>query len=87
MSGDRQIFEHSLDPSDRDADRAVAQRVLDDMFDDLQTARARPVWQPVHDAVRARLESALPQKGAPLDEVVRHARVWLDQNSAPLAAQ
>jgi glutamate/tyrosine decarboxylase-like PLP-dependent enzyme len=59
----------SLDPADWDAFRAQAHRMLDDMVDFLAGVRDRPVWQPVPDAVKARLAAALPVAPTPLDQV------------------
>lgn len=50
----------SLDPADWGALRAQGHRMLDDMFDHLQHIRARPVWQPIPRAVRARFSAPCP---------------------------
>ncbi len=44
----------TLDPQDWPSFRDQGHRMLDDMFDYLETIRERPVWQPMPDAVRAR---------------------------------
>jgi aromatic-L-amino-acid decarboxylase len=49
-----------LDPSDWPAFRDQGHRMLDDMFDYLETIRERPVWQPMPAAVRARFRDRLP---------------------------
>src|SRR5580693_8007355 len=49
-----------LDPSDWPAFRDQGHRMLDDMFDYLETIRERPVWQPMPAAVRARFRGRLP---------------------------
>ena len=54
----------SLDPSDWSDLRALGHRMLDDMFDDLQTLRDGPVWQPMPDPVRAAWAEPLPRAGA-----------------------
>ena len=59
----------TLDPSDWDADRAVAHRMVDDMFDYLKSLRDRPIWQHVPDEVRAALDEDIPREGAPLAQV------------------
>ena len=46
--------------------------MLDDMFDHLETLRARPVWQPIPPAVRASFHEPLPK--APTDVADVHAR-------------
>lgn len=43
--------------------------MLDDMFDYLEHIRARPVWQPVPDTVRARFDAALPRASTDLAAV------------------
>ncbi len=50
----------SLDPADWAALRAQGHRMLDDMLDYIEHIRARPVWQPVPDAVRASIREPLP---------------------------
>ena len=51
----------TLDPADWEALRALAHRAIDDGFDFLQTVRERPVWQPVPEAVVARLQGPAPR--------------------------
>src|SRR5207253_10421649 len=60
----------SLDPhhpDDWSALRAQGHRMLDDMFDYVQDIRARPVWQPIPEAVRQRFREPLPRQGTGLD--------------------
>jgi glutamate/tyrosine decarboxylase-like PLP-dependent enzyme len=57
----------NLDPADWTSTRALAHRALDDMFDWLQSAPTRPVWEPMPAAKRAELRAPLPRAGAPLD--------------------
>ena len=52
----------TLDPEDWDRLRALAHRAVDDGFDYLRTLRDRPVWQPVPEAVLARLQGAAPRQ-------------------------
>lgn len=59
----------SLDPVDWSALRAQGHSMLDDMLDHLQGIRARPVWQPIPDAVRASFREPLPREGSGLDQV------------------
>jgi glutamate/tyrosine decarboxylase-like PLP-dependent enzyme len=59
----------SLDPSDWSDLRALGHRMLDDMFDDLETLRDGPVWQPMPEPVRAAWAEALPRAGADPDAV------------------
>ena len=50
--------------------------MLDDMFDYLEHIRARPVWQPTPDAVRARFDTPVPR--APTDLGAVHADFMRD---------
>jgi aromatic-L-amino-acid decarboxylase len=50
----------TLDPKDWDDMRRLGHRIMDDAIDYLQTARERPVWQPVPPDVRERLELPAP---------------------------
>jgi aromatic-L-amino-acid/L-tryptophan decarboxylase len=59
----------TLDPEDWRDIRAEGHRMLDEMFDYLEHVRARPVWRPIPDSVRAEFRTALPRAGAPLAEV------------------
>lgn len=59
----------TLDPTDWPSFRAKGHRMLDDMLDYLEHIRERPVWQPMPDAVRARLRDRLPLAGADLSTV------------------
>ena len=59
----------SLDPENWDEFRAQGHRMLDDMIDYLRQIRARPVWQPIPEQVRAAVREPLPLQGADLAEV------------------
>jgi aromatic-L-amino-acid decarboxylase len=60
----------SLDPTDWESMRTQAHKMLDVSLDFLQTARDRPVWQPLPTEVRARLlREPLPIYGKPIEEV------------------
>jgi glutamate/tyrosine decarboxylase-like PLP-dependent enzyme len=59
----------TLDPSDWPSLRSQGHRMLDDMFDYLQHIRARPVWQPIPDNVRAQFQSGLPRRPEALENV------------------
>lgn len=65
--------EHSsdptLDPSDWIRLRAQGHRMLDDIFDYLEHIRARPVWQPIPDAVRSRFRATSPHAPEPLESI------------------
>ena len=50
----------SLDPTDWPEFRAQGHRMLDDLFDHLQSLRDQPVWRPIPEAVRAHRRTPLP---------------------------
>jgi glutamate/tyrosine decarboxylase-like PLP-dependent enzyme len=54
------IKEESLDPADWEAFRRLGHRMVDDVVTYLQTVRERPAWQSPPEAVRARLQAAVP---------------------------
>ncbi|MBN8874422.1 MAG: cytochrome D ubiquinol oxidase subunit I [Rhodospirillales bacterium] len=61
-----------LDPDDWASLRALGHRMLDDMFDHLQSVREQPVWQPMPTAVRHSWEQErLPR--APRDPAAAYA--------------
>ncbi|WP_428486036.1 pyridoxal phosphate-dependent decarboxylase family protein [Rhodopila sp.] len=55
----------SLDPADWSGLRALGHRMVDDMFDHLETLRDGPVWRPMPEAARAELRQALPRDPVP----------------------
>ncbi len=59
----------TLDPSDWEAFRTQAHRMLDDIVDYTKNIRERPVWQSIPDEVRARFRSSLPVGPSSLTEV------------------
>ena len=61
--------EETLDPDDWEATRALAHRMVDDAVAHLSGVRDRPVWSPMPDDVRMRLQTAMPHDPAPLDQV------------------
>lgn len=58
----------SLDPGDWNAVRAQGHRMLDDLFDHLQSLRDQPVWRPIPQAVRDRFARPPPATPTPLSE-------------------
>ena len=66
--------EHGLDPPSWAETRALGHRMLDDMLDWVEGARARPVWERMPDAKRAELRAALPQGPTPLPELYEDFR-------------
>lgn len=61
----------SLDPQDWSEFRALAHRMLDETIDGIANIRARPVWQPISNEVRAALKSDVPREASDLAEVYR----------------
>ena len=67
----------TLDPEDWGKMRALAHRMVDDALTYLETVRERPVWQPVPQAVAARLKVPAPREPAYLDRAVDEIRALL----------
>lgn len=61
----------SLDPRNWSEFRALAHRMLDEAIDGIANVRARPVWQPIPDEVRAAVRTDLPREPTDLAEVYR----------------
>jgi glutamate/tyrosine decarboxylase-like PLP-dependent enzyme len=64
--------EETLDPQDPQGwedMRALGHRMVDDMFDYMQTLRDRPVWQPIPDAVKAQFELPIPHEPQDVEAV------------------
>lgn len=59
----------TLDPTDWEALRALARRIVDDAVDYTRDIRDRPVWRDMPPEVRKRFQAAAPQEGQPLGEV------------------
>ncbi len=51
----------TLDPSDWHGLRRLGHRMIDDMFDHLESVRSRPVWQPIPPDVRSALSTPMPR--------------------------
>ncbi len=66
----------TLDPANPQALRAQGHRMLDDLFDYLESLRTKPVWQPIPPSVRTSFNEALP--AAPTDLADAHARFMQD---------
>ncbi len=77
----------SLDPADWSALRAQGHRMLDDMLDYIEHIRARPVWQPIPDEVRASIREPLPTAPSDLaavyDEFKRAILPYATGNTHP----
>ena len=61
--------EETLDPSDWNAFRSLAHKMVDDILDYTQDVRSRPVWQPVPGEVKASLSQPLPQEPQSIESV------------------
>ncbi|WP_027577109.1 aspartate aminotransferase family protein [Bradyrhizobium sp. WSM1743] len=61
----------SLDPQDWSEFRALAHRMLDETIDGIANVRARPVWRPIPDDVRAAFRADVPREASNLAEVYR----------------
>ncbi|GAC1415013.1 MAG: aspartate aminotransferase family protein [Burkholderiaceae bacterium] len=71
-----ELLQQSLDPTDWNDLRAQGHRMLNDMFDHMESLRYRPVWQPIPHEKRARFSDSLPQDPAQLETV--HASFMQD---------
>lgn len=77
-----------LDPSDWEAYRALAHRMLDESLELLRGVRTRPTWTPTPDAVRAEIKGeSLPRQGkgdeTAYDDFVRLVRPYPNGNIGP----
>lgn len=77
-----------LDPSDWDAYRALAHRMLDESLDHLRGVRTRPTWTPTPDEIRAEIKAEpLPRQGrgelAAYEDFVRLVRPYPNGNIGP----
>lgn len=61
----------SLDPQDWSEFRALAHRMLDETIDGIANVRARPVWRPIPDDVRAAFRADVPREASDLADVYR----------------
>ncbi|WGR74020.1 MULTISPECIES: aspartate aminotransferase family protein [unclassified Bradyrhizobium] len=62
---------NSLDPQDWNEFRALAHRMLDETIDGIANVRARPVWRPIPDDVRAKFRADVPRRATDLADVYR----------------
>ncbi|MBH5368759.1 pyridoxal phosphate-dependent decarboxylase family protein [Bradyrhizobium glycinis] len=65
------VTDTPLDPQDWSEFRALAHRMLDETIDGIANVRARPVWRPIPDDVRAAFRSDVPREASDLAEVYR----------------
>jgi aromatic-L-amino-acid/L-tryptophan decarboxylase len=63
-----------LDPKDWEAFRRLAHCALDDAIDYIRNIRSRPVWLPVPDAVKQRLQESLPLHGQGIEKTYQDFR-------------
>src|SRR6185436_3684160 len=59
----------TLDPENWEEMRALAHRMVDDALTYLETARERPVWQPIPDEVAAQFKKPAPHKPTEAQDV------------------
>jgi glutamate/tyrosine decarboxylase-like PLP-dependent enzyme len=64
----------SLDPADWTDLRALGHRMIDDMFDHLETLRDEPVWRQMPEALREELRQPLPRGPSPAEAVYQDFR-------------
>jgi aromatic-L-amino-acid decarboxylase len=74
-------IEETLDPKDWDSTRTVGHRMLDDVLEDLESIRSRPVWRKIPASVRATFNAPAPQEPQSLESVYEEFR----QNIEPYA--
>ena len=66
----------SLDPSDWSDLRSLGHRMMDDMFDHLESLRDGPVWRPMPADVRADFHQPLPRDPASAEAVYARSDGW-----------
>jgi len=69
-----ELDELSLDPQNWAETRELAHRMLDQVFDDLETVRSRPVWQRLPDSAKASLTVPAPHEPQSLESVYEEFR-------------
>ena|SRR5882724_5032806 len=63
--------EETLDPENWEELRQLGHQMVDDMLNWQRTLRDRPVWRPVTEEVKARLQQSLPREPQSLSEVYK----------------
>jgi aromatic-L-amino-acid decarboxylase len=80
-------IEETLDPEDWESMRALGHRMLDDMLDQLQTIRERPIWQHAPEPVKAYFDGPPPLEPQPpqavYEEYVHYVLPYLLGNNHP----
>lgn len=71
---DRQLTLDPEDHEDWDRLRALGHRMIDDMFEHLESLRDQPAWQPLPVEVAAALREPLPRHATPATQVYRQFR-------------
>jgi aromatic-L-amino-acid/L-tryptophan decarboxylase len=79
--------EQGLDPADWSDLRALGHRMIDDMFDHLETLREQPVWRKMPEPLRQELRQPLPRRPSPVaavyDDFQRLVRPYATGNLHP----
>lgn len=77
----------SLDPANWAELRQAGHRMMDDMFDHLETLRARPLWQPMPPAIRAGFQEKLPGAGQDIiplyEDFLTRIKPYISGNTNP----
>src|SRR5215207_2467867 len=64
LSMDNKQDYETLDPENWNDMRALAHRMVEDAMNYLETARERPVWQPIPDEIADQFKSSAPHEPA-----------------------
>ncbi len=85
MDADALRVEETLDPSDWEAMRALAHRMVDDMLDFTRDVRQRPTWHPIDAGSKLHFRMPLPHAGRDEREVYdEFVRFVLSQSAASI---
>jgi glutamate/tyrosine decarboxylase-like PLP-dependent enzyme len=71
---DHDIDRPSLDPADWDSYRKLAHEALDEAIDYVRNVRARPVWVPVPEAKKHRIEEPIPVEAQGMEKTYQDFR-------------
>ena len=65
----KSLGEENLDPGDWNAMCELGHRMVDEMFEYMQSVRERPAWQPAPDGVKAQFNEPVPGNPQPVKEI------------------